>query len=427
MSINTDTLIIGGGPAGIATALALGESALLVEKGASLGGLSTSFELAGAIMDFGGHSFHTPHPHVRDLVFNSLEMEEQVRNAKCFVQDEYLPYPFQQNFHFHSDESLVAACRAGLEKSDARKKASNFHEHIENRFGPGISEHFMLPYNRKLWGDDLSSLSADWTGERVAAASSNSQAFSQTSGKRKPLQANTKIAYPARGGFGEIFNALAQQVSRSEIGVEIGRIDPIRKKAVSSAGQTYSYNRLVSTLPLPLLLKTCEAVPLDLIAATDKLEALSLTLVFVVCDHPVDTEIHRVYCSEPQFSAHKVTINHTSSKYLRQLPSHGIVLEISHGKLRGGGVQSSEKKAVQELLRLGLVKDTSHIIATKAVSIPHAYPRPTHSRDSIVADVKAWLRQHDIETLGRFGEWAYINCDEAIHRGLSVAGNIAEG
>jgi hypothetical protein len=43
----------------------------------------------------------------------------------------------------------------------------------------------------------------------------------------------------------------------------------------------------------------------------------------------------------------------------------------------------------------------------------------------IVAEVKAWLEAHDIYTLGRFGEWAYINSDEALARGLALGSRLA--
>jgi protoporphyrinogen oxidase len=45
---------------------------LVLEASNNLGGFSTSIEINGAVFDYGGHSFHTPHPEVKDLVFNSL-------------------------------------------------------------------------------------------------------------------------------------------------------------------------------------------------------------------------------------------------------------------------------------------------------------------------------------------------------------------
>jgi hypothetical protein len=54
--------------------------------------------LDGAVFDLGGHSFTTPHPAIRRLVFDALEMEEQKRDAWCWLNGEWVRYPFQQHF-----------------------------------------------------------------------------------------------------------------------------------------------------------------------------------------------------------------------------------------------------------------------------------------------------------------------------------------
>src|SRR3972149_5928345 len=159
MTRKTNTLIIGGGAAGIGTALGLQTDYLVVERGQDWGGLSGTLEIDNAVFDLGGHSFHTPHPEVRELVFNTLAMSEQRREARCLAFGELIPYPFQKNFRQLSNSRVVEQCAEGLK--DVRSgTGANYHEFILNRFGPGIAEHFMLPYNRKLWGRDLKGLAA---------------------------------------------------------------------------------------------------------------------------------------------------------------------------------------------------------------------------------------------------------------------------
>jgi UDP-galactopyranose mutase len=148
-------VVIGAGPAGIGAALTLGTDSTLLEQGAALGGLANSLTLDGAVIDLGGHSFHTPHPEVRDLVFNALDMYEQQRDARCFAFGELIPYPFQKNYRRLSNTQVVADCSEGLAHADDGRGAENFEAFIIRRFGHGIAQHFMLPYNRKLWGRDL--------------------------------------------------------------------------------------------------------------------------------------------------------------------------------------------------------------------------------------------------------------------------------
>ena len=161
-------VVIGAGPAGIGTGIALGERGLVLDSCQEVGGLCRAIELDGAVFDLGGHSFHTPHPEIRDLVFSSLEMYEQRRDARCYSHGVMIPYPFQANFRHIGDPEVMKECAAGLATAIGGHGASNFEEFIEHRFGTGIARHFMLPYNRKLWGMDLKRLATDWVDERLA-------------------------------------------------------------------------------------------------------------------------------------------------------------------------------------------------------------------------------------------------------------------
>jgi protoporphyrinogen oxidase len=61
--IKADTIVIGAGPARLGAALALGDSAIVLEKREAAGGPCGTVTLDGAIFDLGGHSFHTASRH----------------------------------------------------------------------------------------------------------------------------------------------------------------------------------------------------------------------------------------------------------------------------------------------------------------------------------------------------------------------------
>ena len=61
--------MLGAGPAGLAFAYRYGRGAVVLERSREVGGLSRSIEIDDGIFDIGGHSFHTPHEEVRDLVY----------------------------------------------------------------------------------------------------------------------------------------------------------------------------------------------------------------------------------------------------------------------------------------------------------------------------------------------------------------------
>jgi UDP-galactopyranose mutase len=418
-----DVLVLGAGPAGLGAGLALGERALVLEQAEGAGGLSCSIELEGAVFDIGGHSFHTPHPHVRRWVESVVELYEQPRDARCFALGRMIRYPFQKHFRDLDNEAIVNECALGLAGAGASPPPPNFSEFLERRFGAGISRHFMRPYNRKLWGRDLTRLAPDWVGERVAAPAGVDETFDEQGGKRKPLQAGTRVAYPARGGFGSIMTALAHRLHDIRYGQRVVAVDPATRSVTTSSGERYSWARLVSTLPLPALLRACTDVPRELQEEVMSLECLSLKVLLLVVGHPVDTEIQRVYCADETVPAHKVALNHNSSPFLRALPRHGIMAEVS---LANGDRPDREliEWTIDGLRHMGILARAEDVVATRVIPVKYAYPVPTLSRDRVVANVRSWLAEHHIETLGRFGEWAYINSDEALQRGADVGSRL---
>ena len=79
------------------------------------------------------------------------------------------------------------------------------------------------------------------------------------------------------------------------------------------------------------------------------------------------------------------------------------------------------------LVRMGLIGDRSEVRKTEVLRLRRAYPIPTHDRDPIVAQARDWLAGHGIHLAGRFAEWAYVNADEALKRGLDLGQALAAG
>jgi protoporphyrinogen oxidase len=419
MRTDADVLVLGAGPAGIGVGLALGERALVVDAAREVGGLARTIDVGGAIFDLGGHSFHTPHPRVRDLVFGALPMEERPRDAWCLIGGAWIAYPFQKHFGQFPDAGVVAACRDGLASVRPAADAPDFDAYLDARFGPGLAAAFMKPYNRKLWGADLARMATDWTAERVASPAGTAERFGTDGGRRLPLQDDTRVAYPATGGFGEIFVALAKRLPRLHLGGDIAAIDPLARTATTRDGRAFGYREIVSTLPLPRLLDRIAGAPAALKSVVAGLEALSVTLAMVAIDGPPATTRQRVYVSDDALPGHKVVLNANSSSWLASRARQGIQVEVSGPSVARVGAGRVMERVVDGLVACGIVDDARRIVARHMVTLPLAYPVPTHARPGIVAKAKAWLRSHGIHTLGRFGEWDYINADEALHRGLA--------
>src|SRR4028118_529026 len=84
------------------------------------------------------------------------------------MEDRFIPYPFQNNIRDLEPET-VFACVDGLIKAQKENRPfSNFKEWVDSVFGAGIAEHFMIPYNFKVWATPAELMNHVWIGERVS-------------------------------------------------------------------------------------------------------------------------------------------------------------------------------------------------------------------------------------------------------------------
>jgi protoporphyrinogen oxidase len=98
----------------------------------------------------------------------------------------------------------------------------------------------MRPYKRKLWAADLTRLNAEWVAERVAAPVGTAESSMSESRRRAPLPKEAVIAYPAKGGYGEIFQALARRVADLRFRQCVTSIDPPTSTLRTTNGETAS-------------------------------------------------------------------------------------------------------------------------------------------------------------------------------------------
>jgi protoporphyrinogen oxidase len=425
----TQALIIGAGPSGLSLAYGLQGDALVVEKENTVGGLCRSITHNHGVFDIGGHSFHTPHPEVLSLVQELIPggLFLQKRNAQVYSHGTLIPYPFQKYYDQLPFLDVVKACEDGLRTATGNAhEPQNFEEYIIRKFGSGIAEHFMLPYNRKLWARDIKQISSEWTSERVAAPKGEKETFDTKGGERKPLQPDTHVGYPPEGGFEEIYKSFVVHIPALEVDAQIIEIDPHKKIARAIDGREYTWEFLASTMPLPDLVRIVKGTPSEIIDMADQLEYMSLRVVFLLVGHPVNTDIQRIYIADPDIPPHKIAINHNSSDYLRRQPYHAIMAEASLSASKPLNANEIAPKTIDFLCKIGILHSEDDVIWQGFEDVKFAYPVYTHRRLALVQSIKDWMMQHDIYTLGRFGDWEYINSDKCVMKGLILAKELRE-
>ncbi|HWJ24624.1 MAG TPA: NAD(P)-binding protein, partial [Gemmatimonadaceae bacterium] len=154
-------VIIGAGPTGLAAGYRLQElgyrNFLMLEARDKVGGLASSETSPnGFTYDIGGHVLFSHYKYF-DALFDKLmgdDYQELLRESWVWMEDRFLPYPFQNNIKYLSKETVLE-CLMGIIEAQKQpldlSRFHNFEELIYGVFGAGIAKHFMMPYNFKVW------------------------------------------------------------------------------------------------------------------------------------------------------------------------------------------------------------------------------------------------------------------------------------
>jgi protoporphyrinogen oxidase len=425
----TKTLVIGAGPTGLATAYALNEEAIVLESQSAVGGLCCSFEIKDAVFDIGGHSFHTTSDEIQSFICDQLGVELffQKRDAKILFKGSLIPYPWQRYFHLIKDSSVVDDCYSGLKAKTNNAAPANLRDMILVKYGEGIAKHFLFPYNRKLWQCNLEDISCGWTSERIVHHEKELARQDSTSLERKPLDENSMVGYPLHGGFDRIFTNMASKINKIYFNRRVCHIDPCRKTLVTQCGDQFKWETIVSTMPVPELVAMIKDVPSHLVGLAEKLPYVSLQVDFFVTGQPLKSVPQRLYCADSDMPAHKIAFNSLSSPAQRNKAHHSIMAETSIDYDNRGNSQEKSRRILDVLIAAGLLKDRSCIIEHQCRHVKYAYPLQGHDVAGIMNVLSGYLENLGIYSVGRFGKWEYINCDQCLLRGRRLAGQLNPG
>ena len=290
-------------------------------------------------------------------------------------------------------------------------------EWIEVSFGHGISRHFLTPYNEKLRAHPLEEIASEWTSERVV----NPDFDAIVAGALTPHDfrdyPNAVVSYPAKGGFWNLYEGFLPRVGGRLRRGTVRSVDLGRRVVVTEDGERIPYDHLISTMPLDELVVAAEDAPASCREAAAALRHSSLHLVNLVVDRPRLTEMQRVYVADPDVPFHKLVVNSNSSPSLRALPCTGIQAEISWSPHKHVAREGLEHRVLEALHRMGILERDDHVLDSSVVSIDYAYPVYTAEPAAARSHLLETLEGLGVSCAGRFGEWLYVNSDDAVLRG----------
>lgn len=437
-------LILGAGPTGLGAASRCEELGfddyLVLEARQEPGGLASSYrDEHGFTWDVGGHvqfSHYAAYDAVLDRALGDRWLWHE-RESWIWVRGRFVPYPFQLNLHRLDPPDRDAAVR-GLERAAARREPppATFAEWIHGTFGDELADLFMVPYNRKVWGYPLETLSADWMGDRVAPPDLD-RVRRNIAEARDDVSwgPNNRFRFPLEGGTGAIWKAVAARLppERLRFGQQVEGIDLARRTVTLGTGETHRFQTLISSLPLDRLIAIAGDVPPPVRDAAARLVYSSVYVIGVGLEGSKPDELRRkcwMYFPEPSSPYYRVTVFSNYSP--RNVPAGDCwslmaeVCDTRHAGVDGRGLKTRVLDAMQ---RDGLVPRGAKVVSFWQHREERGYPTPFLGRDEVLRTIAAELESRGVYSRGRFGAWKYevSNQDHSFMQGVELVDRLLRG
>lgn len=438
-------LILGAGPTGLGAAYRLHEEGfadwLVLEKNDYPGGLATTFtDTHGFLWDVGGHVVHS-HYEYFDRVFvkhilphcNTLQ-----REAWAWVAETFVPYPFQYNLHY-LPEKIRAECVAGLKKlaENQRPPAQprNFHDWILENFGTGIARHFMLPSNRKTWGIPLRKMSTGWVRDRVATVDLK-RTLRNIELKKDDVAwgPNHVFSFPKKGGTGFIWKTIAKTLPKNKLRLreEVVKLDFAKKTVVTRSGKSYSYDTLISSIPLPSLLKMARSPLFP--KAKNSLQSSTVHVIGLGLSGKTPTHLKTkcwLYFPDKKLPFFRATVfsNYAKANVPKPGKQWSLMFEVTESPTTPKTPRALVNQVIRGAIEAKLIAPSTPVVSQWHHRAPLGYPIPTLSRDKVIDDLLAELQKQGVYSRGRFGAWKYevSNMDHSFMQGVEAADHLLHG
>src|ERR671914_399032 len=475
-------VVIGAGPTGLSAAYHLGADSILLEQADRVGGWCRSVEDKGFTFDMAGHIMFSNDPYVHEMYQMLLgdNVHWQDREAWIYSKQVYTRYPFQGALYGLPPEvikeCIVGAIEARFGSLNAKKPAAdtgsngdytgperrgmfeplmkangprkgriytgaerrlnnhkgtprNFEEFIYKVWGAGIAKHFAIPYNQKLWAVPLAEMETSWLGGRVPLPNLEEMIEGALSPSPKPMGPNARFGYPLRGGFQSLMNGFLPHLQGElRLDTRVVQVSPVAHTVTLSDGSVVSYEQLISTMPLPALIKVMGTeAPADVRRAAAGLRHVSVRCVNIGVGRENLTEKHWIYYPEDTVF-HRIFVQGNASSHCNPPGGFGITCEITYSNAKPLPCDGDDliRRCVEDCHRVGFFKPEDPVWAANQVDMPVAYVVYDHDRARNVAHIREWLSGQDIILAGRYAEWEYYNSDHAFIAGKKAAEQVGE-
>ncbi|MCF4098412.1 protoporphyrinogen/coproporphyrinogen oxidase [Maritalea mediterranea] len=413
-------IVLGAGVTGLTFANSVNASVKIFEQSEEAGGYCRTTKRGPYTWDRAGHFFHFRDMRMKSFFERHVLGENYVsvkKHTLIYFNKNWIDFPFQSNIHQLPKSDYITCLIDAYLASKSEVDNSSFKAFVRSKYGRGISDRFLIPYNEKLYATDLNNLEASSMGRFFPDVDFDDIIL-------QPLQKgaesyNSTFLYPKKGASQLIDFLVGALPQNAELNLNspVSSINLI-DKTVTVGEETFEYSTLVSTTPLNRLIKLCG------LKEQDDLKELTANAVLVYnigFDSETVKKFHWAY-----FPGDEVFYRVGSYDHIFGDPFASLYVEIGLPKGEFDPSNFGLERVVEDLKRVGIIPHTANVVDFEKVIMDPAYVHITSSAERRKLELFDVLREADVYSVGRYGEWKYCSIEDNMLDAINVAEKISK-
>lgn len=415
---SVEYLVVGAGVSGLSFANSIRQEAkecgrdlpevLVVEADYEPGGYCKTIVQDGFTWDYSGHFFHFRNPEIEQWLRERMPgqtVRKVVKNTKIRFSGVDVDFPFQKNIHQLPREDFID-CLVSLyfreEEQGALGEESSFKEMIYRRFGRGIAERFLIPYNEKLYACDLDSLDPEAMGRFFPHA--DIADIIRNMKEADNASYNASFSYPM-GGAIQFINALLHDLPEAMISYnEVLESIDLENKIATTSTRQIRFGTLVSSAPFP---RICQAA--ELAHDADAFSSNKVLVFNLGFDRKGQEGVHWVYFPDKELPFYRI------GYYDNIMDTDRMSLYVEIGAKSGQDfdIEAELDGVLAGLRSEGIVRD-HELVSWHSVAMDPAYVHITKDSLAEHGRVNEILKNSSVYAVGRYGGWTYCSIEDNI-------------
>jgi protoporphyrinogen oxidase len=423
-------IVLGTGMAGFGAAYKLkaeGIVPVMYDKNDYHGGHTASFRNdSGFMFDIGPHISFTKDPRIQDLFADSVDQQYETLpiNLNNYWRGHWPKHPVQLHLHGLPEDVVVKVISDFVEeRQKPEQPVRNYADWLISSFGRSFAELFPMQYTRKYHLTSAENMSTDWLGPRIYRPSLEEVLRGALSPSAAHVHYITHFRYPSVGGFVNYLKKFIP-LGNLKLNHELVSIDPRARQLHFSNGHTTNYDGLVSSVPLPDLIRMIEGTPPDVLEASRRLACSACVLVNLGIDREDLSDAHMTYFYDEDICFTRLGFPHMLSARNAPPGTGSIQAEVYFSKKYKPFVGSPDaliEPVINDLRRCGLLRENDRVLSRAAMLLPYANIIFDLERATALKTVHGYLDDLGIAYCGRYGDWGYMWTDESFKSGELAA------